>query len=171
MHESLGAIRSPLSMNRSKTLLLRLLLAEGESKLSNPFIINQKPQTHGSRNARGATNRRRVTDRISKRASEQRRLLFSRIARVSPRHTLCAIAGIRHTHARYLLSGSFATTATAVEKTPPLKKSLPPDQSSTNLRRLKVAGCFPLCALITRRDTHLILSPARITHSTVTRCE
>lgn len=64
---------------------------------------------------------------------------------------MCRSYAIRHTHARYPLSGSFATTATAttaiataaVRENVAFEKELShpaTDQSSTNLRRPRVAG-------------------------------
>lgn len=77
--------------------------------------------------------------------------------------------GIRHTHARYPPSGNLAATATA-EKTPPLKKSLPPGPVFDERSSAEGRGVlFPTRPFITRRDTHFTLPPRSSSATLITR--
>lgn len=105
---------------------------------------------------------------MSERATASYHFRITRFSLAHPCARPCgADRAIRHTHARYPPSGSFAaTTADAaavvdVEKTPPLKKS-PPTLRPTSLRRTFVGrrsrGRSPLRGSYHAADTH----PVRI---------
>lgn len=167
----------PLLTRRERNAIPWLLLgrenerveerAEGESKLHRQTNLHRrrKPHTRGW----GKHASRRAQRVQSKRAIAGYHFRITRFSSAHPCARSCgADRAIRHTHARYPPSGSFAATtvdaaAVVVEKTLPLKKS-PPTLRPTSLRRTFVdrrsRGGSPTRSYHAA-DTHLARTHAR----------